>query len=98
MRVILTLHLGEPVEGRGRVGASSALLPLIADGGRILNVSSGLARITLPGNSAYAAAKGGVEVLTRYLARELVGEIPGLMHRLRADATRGALGFIHDGS
>lgn len=47
------------------------LLPLIADGGRILNVSSGLARFSLPGYSAYAAMKGGVEVLTRYLAKEL---------------------------
>jgi NAD(P)-dependent dehydrogenase (short-subunit alcohol dehydrogenase family) len=47
------------------------LLPLIADGGRILNVSSGLARFTFPGSSAYAAMKGGVEVLTRYMAREL---------------------------
>lgn len=47
------------------------LLPLIADGGRILNLSSGLARFALPGYSAYAAMKGGVEVLTRYLAKEL---------------------------
>jgi NAD(P)-dependent dehydrogenase (short-subunit alcohol dehydrogenase family) len=47
------------------------LLPLIADGGRILNVSSGLARFSFPGSSAYAAMKGGVEVLTRYLAKEL---------------------------
>ncbi len=47
------------------------LLPLIADGGRILNVSSGLARFSLPGYAAYAAMKGGVEVLTRYLAKEL---------------------------
>ena len=47
------------------------LLPLLGDGGRILNVSTGLARFTLPGHAAYAAAKGGVEVLTRYLAREL---------------------------
>ncbi|MBL0939342.1 MAG: SDR family oxidoreductase [Gemmatimonadaceae bacterium] len=47
------------------------LLPLINRGGRVLNVSSGLARFTLPGYAAYAAAKGGVEVLTRYLAREL---------------------------
>jgi NAD(P)-dependent dehydrogenase (short-subunit alcohol dehydrogenase family) len=47
------------------------LLPLIADGGRILNVSSGLARFTFPGYAAYAAMKGGVEVLTRYLAKEL---------------------------
>ncbi len=47
------------------------LLPLIADGGRILNVSSGLARFTLPGFSAYAATKGAIEVLTRYQAKEL---------------------------
>jgi len=47
------------------------LLPLIGDGGRILNVSSGLARFTFPGYAAYAAMKGGVEVLTRYLAKEL---------------------------
>jgi NAD(P)-dependent dehydrogenase (short-subunit alcohol dehydrogenase family) len=47
------------------------LLPQLADGGRILNVSSGLARFTLPGYAAYAAMKGGVEVLTRYLAKEL---------------------------
>lgn len=47
------------------------LLPLIADGGRILNVSSGLARFSLPGYSAYAAMKGAVEVFTRYLAKEL---------------------------
>lgn len=47
------------------------LLPLIADGGRILNVSSGLARFALPGYAAYATMKGGVEVLTRYLAKEL---------------------------
>src|SRR5208283_3570029 len=49
------------------------LLPLIADGGRILNVSSGLARFSVPGYAAYAAMKGGVEVLTRYLAKELGG-------------------------
>ena len=47
------------------------LLPLINDGGRIVNISSGLARFTLPGYSAYAAMKGGIEVLTRYMAKEL---------------------------
>lgn len=50
---------------------TQALLPLIADGGRILNVSSGLARFSVPGTSAYGSMKGAVEVLTRYLAREL---------------------------
>ena len=47
------------------------LLPLIADGGRILNVSSGLARFSLPGMAAYGSMKGAIEVLTRYLAAEL---------------------------
>ncbi|MGO9930778.1 MAG: SDR family NAD(P)-dependent oxidoreductase, partial [Steroidobacteraceae bacterium] len=47
------------------------LLPLINDGGRIVNISSGLARFSLPGMSAYASMKGAIEVLTRYLAREL---------------------------
>ena len=52
---------------------SQKLLPLIADGGRILNVSSGLARFTLPGYAAYGSAKGAIEVLTRYMAKELGG-------------------------
>ena len=52
---------------------TQALLPHIADGGRILNVSTGLARFTLPGHAAYASAKGAVEVLTRYMALELGG-------------------------
>jgi len=47
------------------------LLPLMNDGGRIVNISSGLARFSFPGSSAYAAMKGAVEVLTRYLAKEL---------------------------
>lgn len=47
------------------------MLPLIVDGGRIVNISSGLARFTLPGNAAYAATKGAIEVLTRYQAQEL---------------------------
>jgi NAD(P)-dependent dehydrogenase (short-subunit alcohol dehydrogenase family) len=46
-------------------------LPLINDGGRIINVSSGLARFSFPGSSAYGSMKGAVEVLTRYLAKEL---------------------------
>lgn len=52
---------------------TQALLPLIADGGRIVNLSSGLARFALPGYAAYASMKGAVEVLTRYLAKELGG-------------------------
>lgn len=47
------------------------LLPLLADGASIVNISSGLARFAMAGSSAYAVVKGGVEVLTRYLAVEL---------------------------
>jgi len=47
------------------------LLPVLNDGARILNVSSGLARMTLPGSSAYGALKAAVETLTRYQAKEL---------------------------
>lgn len=47
------------------------LLPFINNGGRIINVSSGLARFSYPGSSAYAAMKGAIEVLSRYLAKEL---------------------------
>ncbi|MDX8443247.1 SDR family NAD(P)-dependent oxidoreductase [Mesorhizobium australafricanum] len=50
---------------------TQALLPLINDGGRIVNISSGLARFAAPGSSAYAMMKGGIEVFTRYLAKEL---------------------------
>ncbi|MDQ7955368.1 MAG: SDR family oxidoreductase [Rhodocyclaceae bacterium] len=56
---------------KGPFFLTQVLLPLIEDGGRILNVSSGLARFALPGYGAYAAMKGGIEVLTRYLAKEL---------------------------
>ena len=56
---------------KGTFFLTQKLLPLIKDGGRILNTSSGLARFALPGYAAYAAMKGGVEVLTRYLAKEL---------------------------
>jgi NAD(P)-dependent dehydrogenase (short-subunit alcohol dehydrogenase family) len=47
------------------------LLPVMADGGCIINLSSGLARFSIPGSSAYAAMKGAIEVFTRYLAKEL---------------------------
>lgn len=46
-------------------------LPHMADGGGIVNISSGLARITQVGSSAYATMKGGIEILTRYMAKEL---------------------------
>ncbi|MBL8302165.1 MAG: SDR family oxidoreductase [Ideonella sp.] len=56
---------------KGTYFLTQALLPLMNDGGRIVNISSGLTRFSLPGYSAYAAMKGGIEVLTRYLAKEL---------------------------
>ncbi len=49
------------------------LLPLLADGGRIVNFSSGLTRVSYHGFSAYAAAKAAVEMLSVYMARELGG-------------------------
>ncbi|CAI8850975.1 SDR family NAD(P)-dependent oxidoreductase [Kosakonia quasisacchari] len=48
-----------------------ALLPLLANGGRIINFSSGLTRVSYPGFSAYSAAKAAVEMLSVYMAREL---------------------------
>lgn len=50
---------------------TQALAPLLRDGGRIVNLSSGLARFATPGFAAYASMKGAIEVLTRYLAKEL---------------------------
>jgi len=62
---LMNVHL------KGPFFLTQKLLPLMKDGGRIVNVSSGLARFSLPGYSAYAAMKGGVEVLTRFMAKEL---------------------------
>jgi NAD(P)-dependent dehydrogenase (short-subunit alcohol dehydrogenase family) len=59
------------VHFKGVYFLTQKLLPLMNDGGRIINISSGLARFSLPGTSAYGAAKGAIEVLTRYLAKEL---------------------------
>ena len=62
---LVNIHL------KGPFFLTQHLLPLIKNGGRILNVSSGLARFALPGYAAYAAMKGAMEVLTRYQAKEL---------------------------
>ena len=59
------------VHVKGVFFLTQALLPLMADGGRIVNFSSGLTRVSYPGFSAYSAAKGAVEILTLYLAKEL---------------------------
>jgi len=61
------------VHFKGVYFLTQTLLPLIAGGGRIVNLSSGLTRTPFPGYAAYACAKGAVEVLTRYMAKELGG-------------------------
>ena len=61
------------VHFKGVFFLTQKLLPLIQDGGRIVNISSGLTRFALAGSSPYASMKGAVEVLTRYLAKELSG-------------------------
>ena len=53
---------------------------MIADGGVIVCISTGLARFAIPGYSAYASMKGAVEVFTRYLAKKLCPR------RIRANA------------
>lgn len=59
------------VHFKGPYFLTQKLLPLIANGGRILNVSTALTRMTYPGSGTYAAIKSAVEVLTRYQAQEL---------------------------
>ncbi|MET0720577.1 MAG: SDR family oxidoreductase [Tardiphaga sp.] len=59
------------VHFKGVYFLTQALLPVIADGGRIVNLSSGLTRVSYPGYAGYAAVKGAVEVLTVYMAKEL---------------------------
>jgi len=63
--LLMNIHL------KGPFFLTQQLLPLLADGGRILNVSTGLTRFALPGKAAYAAMKGAMEVLTVYQAKEL---------------------------
>jgi NAD(P)-dependent dehydrogenase (short-subunit alcohol dehydrogenase family) len=58
------------VHFKGVFFLTQKLLPHIADNGGIVNISSGLTRFSFDGNGAYAAMKGAVEVLTRYMAKE----------------------------
>ncbi|MEB0041470.1 MULTISPECIES: SDR family oxidoreductase [unclassified Pseudomonas] len=62
---MMNIHL------KGPFFLTQRLLPLIADQGRIVNISSGLTRFSMIGKAAYAMMKGGIEVLTRYQAQEL---------------------------
>ena len=56
---------------KGMFFLTQALLPILADGGRIVNFSTGLTRVSVPGFAAYSAAKGAAETLTVYMAKEL---------------------------
>lgn len=56
---------------KGAFFLTQKLLPVLKDGGRIINISSGLTRIIGPGYAAYAAMKGAMETLTKYQAKEL---------------------------
>tara|TARA_R110002020_G_scaffold369411_2_gene581263 strand:+ start:732 stop:1490 length:759 start_codon:yes stop_codon:yes gene_type:complete len=66
-----TLDLLYNVHFKGSTLLTCELLPLLNDGGAVLNVSSGLARFTLPGYGPYAAMKGAIETATKYWAKEL---------------------------
>ncbi len=59
------------IQLKGPFFITQKALPLLNDGGRIINVSTGLARFSIPGYAAYAAMKSGIETYTRYLAKEL---------------------------
>jgi NAD(P)-dependent dehydrogenase (short-subunit alcohol dehydrogenase family) len=59
------------VHFKGVFFLTQALLPVIADGGRIVNLSTGLTRVSYAGFSAYACVKAAVELLSLYLAKEL---------------------------
>ncbi|WP_250527059.1 SDR family oxidoreductase [Caballeronia sp. GAWG2-1] len=59
------------VHFKGVFFLTQKLLPLIRDGGKIVNLSSGLTRIIVPESGAYGSLKGAVEILTKYMAKEL---------------------------
>ena len=59
------------VHFKGVYFLTQKLLPIMNDGGRIINISSGLTRVSFPGSSAYACMKGAIEIFTNYLAKEL---------------------------
>ena len=76
-----TARIGETTEAqfdglvnvhfKGVYFLTQTLLPLIVNGGRIVNISSGLTRMAFPGYAAYASAKAAVETLSVYMAKEL---------------------------
>jgi NAD(P)-dependent dehydrogenase (short-subunit alcohol dehydrogenase family) len=56
---------------KGAFFLTQKMLPIMADGGGIVNISSGLARFSFPGYSVYGSMKAAIEALTRYQAKEL---------------------------
>jgi NAD(P)-dependent dehydrogenase (short-subunit alcohol dehydrogenase family) len=100
------------VHFKGVFFLTQKLLPLLNDGGRIVNLSSGLTRISIPGSASYASMKGAVEVLTRYLAKELgprriavnttdfsggmVRDNPELNRRIASETALGRVGVPED--
>ena len=58
------------VQFKGPVFLTQKLISLMADGGHVINISTGLTRFTHPGTSIYASVKGAMEVFTMYVARE----------------------------
>lgn len=88
---LMNIHL------KGVLFLTQSLLPIINDGGGIVNISTGLARFSLPGFSVYGAMKGAIEVLTRYQAKELGGR--GIRSNVVAPGaieTDFAGGFVRD--
>jgi NAD(P)-dependent dehydrogenase (short-subunit alcohol dehydrogenase family) len=61
---LMNVHL------KGPFFLTQALLPLLRDGASIVNVTSATTRVATPGVAPYASFKGGLEVLTRYMAKE----------------------------
>lgn len=61
---LMNVHL------KGPFFLTQALLPLFARGASIVNVTSATTRVAFAGVAPYAAFKGGLEVLTRYMAKE----------------------------
>ena len=71
---LLNVHL------KGPFFLTQTLLPLLADGASIVNLTSATTRVATAGVAPYAAAKGALDVLTRYMAKEFGAR------RIRANA------------
>jgi len=86
------------VHFKGVFFLTQKLLPLINDGGRIVNLSTARTRVASPGGAVYASMKGAVEVLTRSMALELgprrlrsTRSLPALLQRISAAASSATI-------